>query len=59
LDSAGLLASLGNRLLLRQSMPSEAQIQAWDSLLVPPSRILDRLTLGRVGKSVLGVWSRA
>jgi SAM-dependent methyltransferase len=56
LDSVGLLASLGNRLLLNQSMPTTAQIKTWDSLLVPCSRLLDPLLFGTVGKSVFGVW---
>jgi SAM-dependent methyltransferase len=56
LDSAGMLASLGNRLLLKSRMPTEAQIRTWDSLLVPISRLLDPLLFRRVGKSVVGVW---
>lgn len=57
LDCVGLLASLANRVLLRQSMPTAAQIRVWDRLMVPLSRRLaDPLTFGRVGKSVLGVW---
>ncbi|MBX9602277.1 MAG: methyltransferase domain-containing protein [Bryobacteraceae bacterium] len=58
LDAAGLLASLGNRLLLQSAHPNDAQILAWDRFLVPLSRLLDPLLLGRVGKSVLGVWSK-
>jgi SAM-dependent methyltransferase len=57
LDSVGVLASLGNRLLLRSSMPTESQILAWDRFLVPLSRAIDPLLAGRAGKSVLGVWS--
>ena len=57
LDSAGMLASLGNRLLLRSAMPTEKQILAWDRFLVPISRVLDPLLDGRAGKSVLGVWT--
>ena len=56
LDSAGLLATLGNRFLLRRSMPSPWQIRFWDSFLVPISRGLDRLTLHRLGKSLLCIW---
>lgn len=56
LDSAGLLVSLGNRLLLRQSLPSERQILFWDRVLVRLSRGLDPLAGYRWGKSVLGVW---
>jgi SAM-dependent methyltransferase len=56
LDSVGMLASLGNRLLLGQSMPTAQQIGVWDRWMVPPSRLTDRLTGGHIGKSVLGVW---
>ncbi len=58
LDSVGLLASLANRLLLRQAHPSASQIAFWDSYLVPCSKILDRLVLGRLGKSTVCVWQR-
>ncbi len=57
LDSAGLLASLGNRLLLRATLPTESQILFWDRFLVPCSVRLDRLLGGAVGKSILGVWA--
>ena len=56
LDAVGLLASLANRLLLKQDMPTAGQIKTWDGLLVPCSRLLDPLLGGTVGKSVLGVW---
>jgi len=58
LDAAGMLASLANRLVLSQSMPTERQILTWDRLLVPLSRVVDPLLGWRVGKSVLGVWQR-
>ena len=58
LDSCGLLASLANRLLLKQALPSEREIAAWDRFLVGPSTWIDRLTGHRVGKSLLGVWRR-
>ena len=57
LDSCGLLASAGNRLLLESSMPTARQLLVWDRLLVHCSRCLDRLTYGLVGKSILGVWT--
>jgi SAM-dependent methyltransferase len=59
LDSAGLLASLGNALFLRQSMPTERQIRFWDRWLVPISRCSDPLTGYLFGKSILGIWSRS
>lgn len=59
LDSAGFLASLANRLLLKAAMPSRGQIAFWDRVLVPISRIVDALT-GRIfGKTVVMVWSRS
>lgn len=58
LDSCGLMASLGNRLLLRQGMPTQSQIRFWDTLLVPLSRLLDPLLGYTAGKSVLSVWQK-
>jgi SAM-dependent methyltransferase len=58
LDSVGMLASLGNRLVLRSAMPNPRQIAVWDRLMVPCSRVLDPLTGYLVGKSVLGVWRK-
>jgi len=58
LDTAGLLASTGNRLLLRSADPSEAQVRFWDRWLVPVSERLDRVLGHRVGKSLVGVWQK-
>jgi len=55
LDSAGLFLSLGNRLLLRRSMPTLGQIELWDRRFVPISRRLDPLLRYRFGKSILEV----
>jgi hypothetical protein len=58
LDSVGLLASLGNRLMLKQSSPNPRQIAVWDKGMVPVSRVLDPVIRHTVGKSVLGVWRK-
>jgi SAM-dependent methyltransferase len=58
LDSVGVLLSLGNVLALRQSMPSQLQIAIWDRFCVPLSRVIDRILLGKLGKSVLAVWHK-
>ncbi len=55
-DSAGLLASLANRVMLRRALPRQEHILWWDRLLVPLSRRLDPWLAFRLGKSVLGVW---
>jgi len=59
LDSVGLLASLANRLLLRQAMPTPRQIAVWDRLFVPLSVRLDARLGFRLGKTVVAVWERA
>lgn len=58
LDLVGLLASAGNALLLRQSMPTLKQVLLWDRRMIPLSRRLDRVIRFRAGKSVLGIWRR-
>lgn len=58
LDSVGFFASLANRLLLRSTAPSPAQIAFWDKTLVPVSCRLDRCLGYRFGKSVVVLWSK-
>ncbi len=58
LDSVGLLASLGNRLFLSQSMPGPGQIAFWDKVMVRCSRLVDPLLFYSLGKSVLSIWKR-
>ncbi|WP_324676651.1 class I SAM-dependent methyltransferase [Hymenobacter sp. GOD-10R] len=53
LDSVGLLASGANKMLLKQSDPTPKQIKFWDSLLVPVSKVTDKIFQHRFGKSVL------
>jgi SAM-dependent methyltransferase len=58
LDSVGLLTSLANRFLLKQSLPTREQVLFWDRWLVWLSRILDPLTGYRLGRSILVIWER-
>lgn len=58
LDSVGFFASLANRLLLSQAMPTPRQVAFWDNILVRLSVGLDPLLRYRAGKSVLAVWQR-
>lgn len=59
LDSVGLLASLFNRSLLRQSMPTIRQILIWDRLLVPVSRVLDPLMMYKIGRTIVAIWRKS
>jgi SAM-dependent methyltransferase len=58
LDSIGLLASLVNKLVLKQKYPSMKQVRFWDKVIVRCSRVIDRLTVYRLGKSLLGIWEK-
>jgi len=58
LDSVGMMASWANRAFLQQSMPTLRQILSWDRYLVPVSRILDPILGHRLGKSIVGIWTR-
>jgi SAM-dependent methyltransferase len=53
LDSVGLLASLANRCLLRQSMPGFKQVSFWNRWMVPASRFMDPCLFHQVGKSLV------
>lgn len=59
LDAVGMLASLGNRMLLKASMPSAGQLKFWDSVLVRASTWVDPLLGYRVGKTIIAVWRLA
>lgn len=58
LDSAGLLASLANVVLLKQSVPSESQIRVWDKYFVGASRIIDPILRFKFGKSIVAIWKK-
>ena len=58
LDAVGLALSASNRWFLKQAQPTAEQVRFWDRLVVPCSRVVDRLCNYRLGKSVLGVWRR-
>lgn len=58
LDSLGCIASVANKLLLRQELPSKGQVRLWDSYMVPVSRIMDRVFFNSFGKSILGIWTK-
>src|SRR5262249_40290582 len=58
LDSVGLIASLGNRMLLGQSVPTAGQIAFWDKVMVRISKVLDPAFGYRLGKSLVGIWRK-
>jgi SAM-dependent methyltransferase len=58
LDSAGLLASLGNKFILKSSTPTQRQILFWDRALVTLSKSLDFLLGYQLGKTIVGIWRK-
>jgi len=58
LDSAGLVLSMANLFLLRQSLPTRSQLRVWDRWVIPISRVLDRCLFHAAGKSIIGVWRK-
>jgi SAM-dependent methyltransferase len=58
LDCVGFLASLSNRLLLRQGLPTRSQIAVWDGMMIPVSRVIDPLFSRWFGRSVVAVYER-
>jgi len=59
IDSIGLFASLANRLVLRNAIPTRGQINIWDSYMVPCSRLLDPVWGYNFGKTIVVVWERS
>ena len=58
LDSMGLLASILNKYILKQSYPSLRQINVWDKFMVRVSKFTDLLINYQTGKSLVGVWQK-
>ena len=58
LDVFGFLLSLGNKLLLRQNLPTPEQIMIWDRWVVRASRIMDPAIRYCFGKTILGIWQK-
>jgi hypothetical protein len=59
LDSAGLLASITNKMILRQRYPTSGQIRFWDKILVPVSKFTDMITGYQLGKTLVAIWKKA
>lgn len=55
-DALGMLLSLANGLVLKQSMPTRQQIRFWDHVVIPVSRVLDPLVGRRFGRSIIAVY---
>lgn len=56
LDCAGFMASVVNKLFLRQSYPTIEQVRMWDNSLIPLSRVADVIIGHTIGKSLIAIW---
>lgn len=55
-DSLGALLSLGNRYVLHRAAPAKEQILFWDRVVVPISRVVDRVLMQSIGRSVIAIY---
>ena len=56
MEVSGMFLLFFNKYLFRKKYPSLWVIKIWDRMLVPVSKVLDRLTFYSLGKSIVGVW---
>lgn len=54
-DAVGLMFSTANRLLLRQDLPTPAQVKFWDRTAIPVSRLIDPILMRGLGRSIIAV----
>lgn len=59
LDSVGCVASLANRVFLKQTAPTARQVAFWDNVIIPASRAVDPVLARIFGRSVVAVYDRA
>ena len=52
IDSVGFFASLMNKLIMKESSPSLKQILFWDRIIVPLSKVFDKLFSFKFGKNI-------
>lgn len=57
-DLLGWVSSLVNKWFLKQDYPKKKQIQFWDKVLLPISKILDFIFLHFNGKTLIGIWRK-
>jgi 2-polyprenyl-3-methyl-5-hydroxy-6-metoxy-1,4-benzoquinol methylase len=58
LDAVGMISSMANKVVLKQPYPTLKQIKFWDKVIVKTSQWMDPIFRYRIGKSLLGVWSK-
>jgi SAM-dependent methyltransferase len=58
-DTLGFFAALINRLILKQKYPTEKQVQLWDRLMIPLSKIMDKIFFHSFGKSIICIWQKS
>lgn len=58
IDSVGYFLSLANRFLLHQSIPTRRQIAFWDTVIIPLSKVVDRILHNTFGKTIVAVFEK-
>ena len=55
LDSVGLMLNAANKFLLKSSHPNLIQIKFWDKIIIPLSKMIDKIINYSIGKSIVMV----
>jgi SAM-dependent methyltransferase len=58
LDSIGILISIINRYILRSKTPNKQQIKFWNKIVIPASKVIDRVASYSFGKTVVCVFCK-
>jgi 2-polyprenyl-3-methyl-5-hydroxy-6-metoxy-1,4-benzoquinol methylase len=57
-DSMGFFASVANKLFIKRSDITRANVDMWDHFLIPVSRVIDPLIFRAFGKTLIGIWEK-
>jgi 2-polyprenyl-3-methyl-5-hydroxy-6-metoxy-1,4-benzoquinol methylase len=58
LDSCGYISALVNKYFLKQDYATATQIDFWDKILVPLSKVFDFISNYSIGKTLVAVWQK-
>jgi len=58
MESTGAFLLMLNKYLLKMKYPTKNQIGFWQTVLVPVSKLLDKILFYRFGKTIVGIWQK-
>lgn len=58
MESAGIFLLMINKFLFRRRYPARITVRFWDRIMIPISKLADRITRHTVGKTIIGIWTK-